>query len=182
MRWRGTKAELLNSLRLVPRVLAGVHPDALGIAPVFWGTIANAALKEIRGAYLTKLEGFEGSDGVTWAKLAVATLAKRQREGRDDADILLETGRLLASLRPGADHFPLGNPDQVFDIHPGGVTVGTAHEHADKHQRGTTHMPARPIVPVDGNLPRAWEKPVEDAMRDAMLKVIAMVVDAGGIK
>lgn len=182
MQFRGTRADLERSIRLIPHVLAGRHPDVLGLAPVFFGYVANAVLKEIRGAFLTKLDGGTGSDGIKWAELAVATIAKRRRAGRDDSDLLIETGALLQSIRPGIDHHPLGNPEQVFDIHPGGVTVGTANERADYHQQGSPgRMPARPIVPPDGSLPVAWEPMVEAAMEEGMRRVIEMVVSAGGI-
>jgi hypothetical protein len=181
MQFRGTRADLERSIRLIPSVLAGAHPDVLGIREVFFGYVANAVLREIRDAYLVKLDGGTGSDGIRWAELAVATLAKRRSKGRTDSEILLETGDLLASLRPGIGHHPLGNPEQVFDVKPGGVTVGTADRKADRHQTGTEFMPARPIVPPDGELPPAWIEPVERAMEEGIAKVIEMVVSNGGI-
>ncbi len=183
MQFRGTRASLKRSLALIPKVLTGLHNDSLGLCEVFYGHIGNAVLAEIRGAYLVKLEGGLGSDGIRWAELAVATVAKRRRAGREDSDILIETGALLQSLRPGVGHLPLGNPDQVFDIKPGSVTVGTQNERADWHQNGSPgRMPARPIVPPDGKLPPAWEEPVERAVEEAMTKVIEMVCAAGGIE
>ncbi len=181
MQWRGTKADLVRSIRLLPLVLAGTHPDPADLHGIFWGYVGNAVLKLIREAYLVKLDGGEGSDGITWAKLAASTLAKRRRKGRDDEEILIEMGSLLASLRPGTDDRPSGVVDQVFDIGRAGVTVGTAEEKADWHQHGRENMPARPIVPPDGEIPVAWEEPIEAAMQQGLERVIEEMCRVGGI-
>ncbi len=179
LRWRGTRAQLTAALRSLPAVLAGRAPDPHGLHAIFWGYVGNAVLGEIRGAYLTKATGGVGSDGIAWPDLALATLQKRRRAGRTDSDILLETGRLLQSLRPGPDELPSLHPDQVFKIDARGVTVGTDAEYADFHQYGTPHMPPRAIVPPNGELPDAWVEPVERAMEVALQKVIEVLIAAG---
>jgi hypothetical protein len=88
----------------------------------------------------------------------------------------------MASLEPaGPDPDAPRPPEQVFDLSvPGTVTVGTANETADRHQTGTTRMPARPIVPPDGELPAAWEKELEAAGERAMTAVLEILLNNGG--
>jgi hypothetical protein len=161
-------------------VLAGSEVDHWGVHPLFWGLVGNGVLNLIKRDFLVKLSGGRGLDGVRWAELAVATLAKRRRAGREDGDILFETGALLASLTPGADEFPSGTaPDQIFVIHPGGVEVGTADRTAERHQKGTEYMPARPVVPTGAFTP-GWEDELERICAEAMTRVIERVCEMGG--
>ncbi len=179
MKWRGTKAGLKDALRRLPAVLAGREPDPMGLGRVFWGFVGNAVLRLIRSAFKEKMSGRTGSDGIKWAKLAAATLAIRQRNGRTDRDILFETGALLASLEPGADHEPSGALFQVFRFEPGAIVVGTTEPKADWHQNGTEFMPRRPVVTE--HIPTAWEPAVERAMEKGMKAVIELVVANGGM-
>ena len=179
MRWRGTRTQLYAELRKIPRVLAGVEHDPLGLHPLFWSHVGNAVLRLIRSAYKEKMSGLTGSDGIKWAKLAAATIAKRERKGISGDDILKETGALLASLEPGHDEVPSGVQWQVFRFERAGVTVGTAEPKADWHQEGTEYMPRRPIVRPDAPLPVKWEPAVERAMERALRKVIERIVAQG---
>lgn len=182
MKFKGTKSALVRSLKLIPSVLAGHHPDALGIAPVFFGHVGNTVLRLISEDFEARLAGGAAKDGSTWAPLAEATIAKRRREGRSDDEILIESRSLLASLRPGLEHYAAGIAGQVFDIAPGSVTVGSQVEYADFHQRGVPgKLPARPIVPPTGDIPAAWEPELSRSCEEAMTRVIEMVVNAGGI-
>jgi hypothetical protein len=182
VRWRGTRADLRAKLKAIPRVLAGLDPDPLGLHPLFWGTIANGALAACAQDYADKLAGGTGRfDGVKWAQLAVATLAKRKRAGNDDESILVETGTLLASLQPGIDEHPNARaPDQVFVVRRAGVEVGTADPKADWHEAGIPgRMPARTVMPPEP-LPAAWEAELERVALGALQKVIEKLVESGG--
>lgn len=182
MNFKGTRANLVRSLKLIPLVLSGKYPDALGLGPLFWGYIGNAALAFLHTDYEARMRGGSALDGSAWAPLSDATLAKRRREGRGDGDILRESYALLESLKPGIEQFAAGVVGQVFDVEPGGVTVGSAVPYADFHQQGVPgRLPARPIVPVDGQIPQPWEGFIEASMEEAMLKVIEVVLQAGGI-
>lgn len=175
--WRGTREELRQALRAIPGVLAGRDFDPWGAHDLFWTMVGNAALGLIRRDFLTKLSGGYGLDGVRWAQLAVATLVRRRAKGREDDDILYETGALLASLTPGTDEFiNAAAPDQVFVIHRGGVEVGTADRTADRHQKGTERMPARPVVPT-GELTHGWEQEIERACELALVKVVERLTE-----
>lgn len=167
---------------MIPQVLAGHYHDPLDLNKLFWGFVGNAVLKLVREAYEVKRHGGRGSDGIQWQPLAEATLAKRRGQGRFDEEILIETERILASLRPGVAERIAGHPDQVFRIVPGGVKVGTAVPYADRHQEGAEYLPARPIVPPDGLLPPAWQAPIEEAMEAGLVAVIERICAAGGIE
>lgn len=183
MNWRGTTADLHRSLRLLPRVLSGNYSDDLGLRTLFWGNLGNAILAIVSESFKVKLAGGVGSDGVRWAQLAVATLAKRKREGREDGAILHETGAMLESLLPGDGANPSGAENQIFDISQNGLRVGTEDPKADRHQKGTDHMPARPIVPTNPNdFPPGWMPRVEAALQEALTVTIQKMCDGGGIE
>jgi hypothetical protein len=175
-RWRGTRAELLSELKKLPSVLSGRLPDDHGLGRVFLAVLGNAALAEITAAFRVKSEGGTGSDGVKWAPLKESTLERRRAKGIEHDRRLEETGDLLDSLRPGSDDPDAPRPlHQVFDVEPGAVTVGSSLPYADRHQRGTDHMPARVIVPPDGALPPAWEAAVEAAAERALDAVMDLL-------
>jgi hypothetical protein len=183
VRWRGTKAQLKESLRKISAVLAGKVEDPLGLHGTFWYGVGNGVLAMLSADFRDKLEGGAGRfDGVKWAQLALTTLARKEpRKGYKTTDILAETGQLLASLTPGAGEFPAEvAPDQIFSVRRDGVEVGTADRTADRHQRGTEYMPARPIVP-DGAPPPAWEAELERICERALAAVIEKVVEAGPV-
>ena len=181
LKFNGSRRDLRRSLRLINRVLAGKHADKLGIREVFWGRVGNAVLRLVSRAYRVKIGGGTADDGIKWAKLAVATLERRQRKGRTDHQILIETGELLDSLRAGRGHTPSGAPGQIFDIGPRSVTVGSFQPKADWHQHGNAHLPARPIVPPDGEIPERWLPEVERAIEEAYAEVLEIVVRNGGL-
>lgn len=75
--------------------------------------------------------------GSRWAPLSPAYAAwKRKHYGRKP--ILQLTGALIGSLGNG--------PGGIHEVTARGMSVGTAIPYAKWHQRGTPHMPARPIV------------------------------------
>lgn len=179
--WPGTEAELVATLKRIPGILAGREPDPLRLSEVFFGHVGNRVLELITEDFKIKSGGGVGVDGEAWLPLAAYTLERRRRKGLTHEDILVEYGDLLKSLLPGVDGQPSGATGQVFRLEPGGITVGTEDRKADFHQKGAGRTPARPIVPPDGRLPAAWERPVEEAMEEAMVKVMEIVVAAGGI-
>jgi hypothetical protein len=85
--------------------------------------------------------------GERWPPLAASTL----RRGGRRAGVLDVSGRLLLSLSP-----PPGHPDQVFDVRPGRVRVGTRRPGARHQHRGTYRIPIRRLWPA--RLPPAWKR------------------------
>ena len=182
MRWKGSRAALRRSIRLIPAVLSGRHADSLGLKPVFWNRVGNEVLNCIWTDFQVKRLGGTGLDGISWPALAESTLERRRRSGRTDEEILIETTALLVSLAAGIADVPSGSPGQVFRLEPDGITVGSAIPYAEFHQAGIPgRMPARHIVPSDGSIPAGWEPLVETAMEAAMQKCVEIVISAGGI-
>jgi hypothetical protein len=173
MNFRGTRRRLIDSLKRIPAVLAGTHPDALGIREAFWGHVGDEVFRLTRDDFRAKALGGAGRDGEQWAPLAEATLERRRRAGRADDDILVETLRTLASLYRDA-------PEGFVRPEPGGATIGISVPYARFHQTGVPgRLPARPIFPKD--IPDGWLADFERALEEALTKVIEMVVANGGI-
>ena len=180
MKFRGSRERLLYSLRMIPHVLSGRHQDALGIHDVFWTIIGNEVLRLVQRDYAVKKAGGRTAATGKWKPLAESTLERRRRKGITSEDIMVESARLMESLRAGVDDRVSGAIDQIFDVGPAGVTVGTATPYVDYHQTGVPgRLPARPVVPKD--LPPQWEPHIERAMERALKKVVQLVCDAGGI-
>lgn len=88
----------------------------------------------------------ESSAEGAWKPLAAATVAERIAQGHGgEHPILRRTGSLRASfVQPGGDHV------ERFTGQSGGwvLEVGSQHENAAFHERGTHRMPARPVTPM----------------------------------
>lgn len=179
--FRGTRAQFVRSLRLIPLVLASRRPDSLGLRELFWGTVANLMFEAIQREYEVKIVGGSDVAGVAWQELSPATIERRLRAGRTDDRILIETDALIESLTPGTGADPSEAPGQVNRLDPAGVTIGSDVPYADFHQRGVPgRLPARPFMPADP-LPPQWERVLEECVERAMVAVIERVVTAGGI-
>jgi hypothetical protein len=100
--------------------------------------------------------------GERWPPLAPPTI----RRGGRRSGVLFVSGRLLASLSP-----PPGHPDQVFDVSPGRVRVGTRRPGARHQHRGTRRIPARRLWPA--RLPPAWKRRLLRAAGRALADRIA---------
>lgn len=100
--------------------------DGAAAAAIAWGVVKRAGGKTILGQY-----------------------------GKAQVQINVDTGRLLASLGPGA----AGN---VLEARPGSVTVGSNVSYAEHvHRR-------RPLYPPDDSLPPAWEARLQSVLEAAM--------------
>ena len=182
--WKGSKADLLRNLRLLPSVLAGKSPDPHGLARIFLAHLGNAVLKCLQEDFETKSAGGTGRDGVKWPPLSIVTLQERRRKGISHKEILVETEALRTALTPGATN----DPDavrifgQLFAFSLAQLRVGidlTEIHYAEFHQTGTPFMPARRIVPDD--MPAGWEPTIADAARAGIEKVMEVVCDRGGV-
>lgn len=179
--WRGTRAELMRSLHLLPALLAGRRADPLGLAKGLQLRLGVTVLSKVQVAFVVKSRGGTGSDGIKWAPLAKRTLTKKRTGGTGKADALRDTGALLRSLTPGVDDRPSGAPGQLFELVAGGVIVGSKLPYAGFHQDGTEHVPARPIVPPDGRIPDAWAPDLEAAGVRGLIRAVELMALAGGI-
>lgn len=107
---------------------------------------------------------------IAWAKLKkMGAKTKLELFGNRKVDILRDTSRLLRSLSPGPTG-PTGEPDQVFEVIPGEIGVGTRVQYAEKQFR------TRPWWPPDGTLPEVWAERAKTALaggfRDAMIEAV----------
>lgn len=91
-------------------------------------------------------KNFEGEGGQfggwsKWAPLAESTVAERRRLGYGAAHpILQRTGALYESV------VVEGAPDNVFQVKPNGLQLGSTLYYAAFHEYGTVRMPRRAVV------------------------------------
>ncbi len=105
--------------------------------PVF-----NAIGEDIKSNIAMCFREQKSPDGINWAALKPATVAKR-RNG--SSEILNDTGRLKGSISHVATN--------SF------VEITTDTEYAPFHQFGTNRMVARPFFPSQ-TLPQSWESDI----------------------
>ncbi len=132
------------------------------------------AIKRLRNAYATVAKTGRGQKKLEQAKaLAQKVFGPMQ--------ILVDTGRLLASFTPGVK-----GPDQLFDVLPNGVAVGSnvktksGHNLAGIHHRGTATIPMRKLWPEWEQWPSAWQQQIFDAMQDGISDMILRWIRSGG--
>ncbi len=142
------------------------------------GLLTAAQLKQWRKIYVRLLNRFILSEGEAEAKSHAAAIAwsvlkrhgaktKLEVFGNRQVDILRDTGILLNSLSPGilsgsgpsVNYSPPssdGGAEQIFDLQPGEVIVGTNVEYASAHQKGIG-VPQRKFLPDEANpVPTVW--------------------------
>lgn len=75
-----------------------------------------------------------------WQSLSSRTIKRRRaKSGGNRFPILKDTEKLYDSLKPG-------DVNNILEVLPNGVKVGTAIPYATYHQYGTSRMPARTIL------------------------------------
>lgn len=97
-----------------------------------------------------------------------------------DVEILKDTGVLFGSLTPGVlqgFHYSKptvpGGEDQIFDVNPGEVILGTSVEYGHHHQHGTSRIPARPFLPVKAeDVPAIWWDRVMQVASDSFSSIL----------
>ena len=156
--------------------LGRAHRTAPGNKP---GLLTRAQLKRWRGIYSSLLRRFILSEDERAAKAHAARIAwsivkkegaKTMLEvfGNRQVDILRDTGVLFNSLSPGqltgsGDSVSYikpsgdGGSEQIMEVAPGLVIVGTNVAYASRHQKGGDGVPARPFLPDDAHpVPQVW--------------------------
>lgn len=184
--WRKSKAELHEALRRLPAVLSGAESDPYGLSGILLTHAGNAVLRVAAKDFDAKAKGGRGKDGLKWKPLAPVTLERRREKGYGGSEILKESEQLRRALDtpPGNDPDSVRVYGQVFRLEHGSVTVGIDENelpYVKFHQSGTEHMPARPVLPVNGQLPVGWEREVEEALEAGMVEVIEEMVRQGGV-
>jgi hypothetical protein len=146
-----------------------------------WRKIFGQKMAQLRARGLDGPEAMGIAARVAWAALKAAG-AKTRLEvlGGRTVEILRDTGALLQSLTPGYEETPSGAEDQVLDVRPGRITVGTKVPYAIAHHRGNPakKLPARPLWPE--TLPESWQEAVNAALLRGILRAVNQIVAAGG--
>ncbi len=173
--WNGSRAELLARLRSLSGVLSGRLPDPGGVRAASGVRLANGLLRAAREDFLQKEEGGRGHDGIRWVQLKPRTIARRIRCGTWNGKILNEYGDLLLSLTPGHGGSLSGSAGQSVDYDlPGGVLVRLTEK--PWHHAGGGRLPARPLWPSRGELPRAWWQDILGELSAGMPDILATLL------
>lgn len=98
--FRGNRAELRILLGTIPAILAGRHPDTLGVAQAVQLRMGNAMLSQLRQDFLVKSRGGTGRDGIKWAPLSPYTIARRRTTPGELKSLGVKKGP-LGFLTPG---------------------------------------------------------------------------------
>jgi len=112
---------------------------------------------------------------IAWAVLkSEGAQTKLALFGGRQVDIGRDTDVMFRSLSPGVEDRPSHEPDQVFDMPPGQLIVGTNVPYAEHfHAR-------RPLWPPDGNLPPTWASAVAAAGARGLALALVIVLGQGG--
>jgi len=165
-------SEIRGLVRDLPKTLTGVRvtPKIQKLRDTFWSHFAKAFFKKAYQNYQKKAEGGSDEYGVRWkplskstlirrAKKSLVSLAKQRNKGAANDLILVRTGRLRDSFKPGqiaGSSYQPTNEDQVFEIGRGRMKIGSAVPYADDQDK------ARPLL---GNESRLIEAALEEAQK-----------------
>lgn len=165
------------------------------------GLMTAAQLKQWRKIYASRLARFAVSMPMPEAKAKAAAIAwatlkaegaktKLEVYGNRPHEVLRDTGVLLNSLSVGSmsgsgyqsTRLP-GGEQQIFELMENGVTVGTNVPYAASHHYGDAKrgIPARPIMPLDGQTPVAWVEGWARAGMRALSVAIEQSLNRGGV-
>lgn len=122
--------------------------------------------------YRQQLARFRGDRGR--AAAFAWTILKREgavtliaRYGGRGADILKNTGELLASLTPNSQ-----SPHAVFRTYPGEVVLGTSRAGAAAHHEGVPgRLPRRRLWPEPRRWPAAWRSDINQQALEGLLDI-----------
>ena len=118
-----------------------------GLAKSGFADAQNEAEKAVQGVLQAQYQAGVGPDGETWADKVDGTASYLKKSG--------DMQRGTSAVR-GVGGIDVKVPS------PGGF-----------HQSGTGKMPARKVVPDDGNnLPPSWEQPVSAAVEGVLKRAI----------
>lgn len=132
--------------------------------------IGTDILTRQRLSFERKSRGGAGDEGVVWAKLSPVTIRLKTKGRGGDTQIGVDTGRMRNAVEPG---FLSDGPVNVFEVHDYEVEVGYRGEYVEYFDQGTPRMPARPLMPGDGDYPASWTESVERTVFDWLDEVAA---------
>jgi hypothetical protein len=92
---------------------------------------------------------------------------------RRHVDILVDTGKLLKSLTPGAR-----SGAQVFRVEAGSVTIGTKRKGALAHHQGVPgRLPQRRLWPKPANWPMSWWNDILSRVAEGLARIAVHLVE-----
>lgn len=126
---------------------------------------ATEAVSDLTPAWEQIAEDFRAEEeerfgGGEWAPLSPAYAAWKARHFPGKG-ILRRTGRLYESLTGESQ-------DSVADIEPLRLTLGTRTPYAVFHQRGTSRMPARPVIDLSPGFRRTAVRRVQRHLAESI--------------
>lgn len=132
------------------QALAERLSDLEGIPARITAEVADDITEEIREQFDVGADPY----GRSWSPLMASTLKRKRGDGRilRRSDVL--SSETVARPTSGA-----------------GVEI-TSVEYGQRHQLGTKHMVARPILPEGDELPESWQEIIEDATSKAVKKAM----------
>lgn len=108
---------------------------------------------------------FKASQAAGWPPLSESRKRQKIRKGTYSKGTLIDTGRLFASLTPGA-------PGNIRVVLPDGVRVGSSDPNARRHHKGLGRNPRRVIFwPADAQAKALAEAELAKAV-DKLLSII----------
>jgi hypothetical protein len=163
--YRGAQDDLRAECARLPAIIVGHEPDPTGRIDAAKQRMAEMLLEKIHEAYEVKKTGGTDEMGITWPPLAPSTV---RRKGH--ATIMVDTGGLEESLRPGSGH-----PDQIIRFGPGWIEVGSERSTPSGipltmlHAKGNANLPVRRILPEPGvELPPSWVEAMGQVLLDEL--------------
>lgn len=131
-----------------------------------WKQIFGSRLAQFRARGLDDGEAKARAAQIAWALLkAAGAKTKLEVLGGRQVDIGRDTGAMFRSLTPGLEG-PGEDPDQICEVAPGAITVGTNVPYAGRfHKR-------RPLWPNE-SLPESWNAALAAAVGRGLIRAIA---------
>jgi hypothetical protein len=141
-----------------------------------WKQIFGTRLARFRLMGMGEAEAKAGAARIAWAILkSEGAQTKLQVLGSRKVDIGRDTSRMFRSLSPGVEDRPSGQTEQVFQVAPGSVIVGSNVPYfVPFHRR-------RPVWPLDGSLPDPWADAILRSMSTGVVRAVALLVERGRI-
>ena len=147
-----------------------------------WRAIFGSRLAQLRQV-MGEGEAKARAAQIAWGVLkSEGAKTKLEVLGGRTVDILRDTSKLFRSLTPGVADRPSGADGQVFRTPPGHVIVGTNVPYAAAQHAGRAgRIPARPLWPLDGRLPKPWADAAARAIKTGVVRAVALLVERGRV-
>lgn len=128
-----------------------------------WKQIFGSRLAQLRARGMDEGAAMARAAQIAWTILkAGGTKTKLEVLGGRQVDVGRDTNAMFRSLTPGLE----ADPDQICEVGPGTITVGSNVPHA-------AHFHARRRLWPEDGLPESWNSAIAGAIGRGMVKAIA---------